>query len=277
MLGVLLAGISSVFDEIANSVGKKKMSDGLESYYTFGFLTQFFSALFITAIGFFFADFRFSTDSLATFVPRAVIAILMLQLGVIAIAKAERGSFGFIRLATIPLLLGADLMLGYALTGMQILGIILIVAPIGAFFYFDVSKSKEMFLVLLVAVLAAVDISLYKYDISHFNSVESEQAIISLIVALYFFLIATLIRKENPLAFLREKIYVVQAGSSGIASVVNSFAYLYAPASVITTAFRGFSVLFSILTGTFYFKEKRLILRIFLFAVIVAGLLLLIP
>src|SRR3990167_10692269 len=53
MFGVLLAGISSVFDEIANSVGKKKMSDGLESYYTFGFLTQFFSALFITAIGFF--------------------------------------------------------------------------------------------------------------------------------------------------------------------------------------------------------------------------------
>ena len=173
-------------------------------------------------------------------------------------------------------LLGADLVLGYALTGIQILGIALIVVPIGILFYFDFSKSKGMLLVLLVAVLAAVDISLYKYDISHFNSVESEQAIISLIVALYFFITATLIRKENPLAFLREKIYMAQAGSSGIAYFVNSFAYLYAPASVITTAFRGFSVLFSILTGAFYFKEKKFILRVFLFVIIVAGLLLLI-
>ena len=276
MLGVLLAGISSAFDEIADSIGKRRISAGLESYYTFGFLTQFLSALSITAIGFFFADLNFSPESLPTFIPRVLIAVLMMQLAVVAIAKVDRGVFGFIRLATIPLLLVADVMLGYSLAAKQILGIILIVIPIGILFYSNLSKKKGMFLVLSVAILAAIDISLYKYDITHFNSVESEQAITSLIIALYFFLTATLIRGENPLSFLREKIYMVQTGSSGIAYVVNSFAYLYAPASVITTAFRGFSVLFSILAGTFYFKERGFLVRATLFCVILAGLILLI-
>ncbi|MDO8482074.1 MAG: hypothetical protein Q7S75_03250 [bacterium] len=276
MFGILLAGITSAFDEVADSIGKKRISTGLESYYTFGFLTQFLSALFITATGFLFADFYFSLDSLATFIPRVLIAILELQIATIAISKVDRGNFGFIKLATIPLLLGADFVLGYPLANIQILGIILIIIPIGILFYSNFSKGKGMFLVLLVAVLAAIDISLYKYDISHFNSVESEQAIISLIIALYFFLTATIIRGENPLSFLREKIYIVQSGSSGIAYLVGSFAYLYAPASIITAAFRGFSVLFSILTGTFYFKERGFLMRAILFLTISIGLVLLI-
>lgn len=276
MLGILLAGISSAFDEIALSIGKKKIADGLVSYYTFGFLTQFLSALSIAAIGFIFADLNFSLDSLPTFIPRVIVALLMLQLYVIAVAKADRGSFGFIRLATIPLLLAADLALGYSLSNLQILGIILIVIPIGILFYSELSKSREMLLVLAVAVLAAVDLSLYKYDISHFNSVESEQAIMALIASLYFFLTAVFIRKENPLSFLREKIYMAQAGASGIAYVAGSFAYLFAPASVINSAFRGFSVLFSVLSGTYYFRERGFLLRASLSLVIFIGLLLLV-
>ncbi len=89
MFGILLTGISAVFDEIAFSIGKKKISDGLESYYTFGFLTQILSALCITAIGFIFTDLNFSLAALPTFVPRVLVAILMLQLAVIAVAKLE--------------------------------------------------------------------------------------------------------------------------------------------------------------------------------------------
>lgn len=234
------------------------------------------SALFITVIGFLFADLTFSIDSFATFLPRVVIAVVELQVAVIGIALVDRGSFGFIRLATIPLVLAADLVLGYPLKSLQMLGIIFIVIPIAILFHVDLSKSKRMLLVLAVAVLAAMDLTLYKYDISHFNSVESEQAIMSLVISLYFFLTAVLIRGENPFAFLRQKIYAVQAASSGIAYVVNSFAYLYAPASVIMAAFRGFSVLFSVISGTFYFRERSFLLRAFLFVLIAIGLVLLI-
>ena len=276
MLGILLAGISSAFDEIAFSIGKKRVSDGLESYYTFGFLTHFLSALFITAIGFLLSDLYFTPESLKTFIPRLVIAIIMLQIAVIAIAKVDRGSFGFIRLMTIPFLLIADLLLGYPLASLQILGIALIMLPIGFLFYSDFSQKKGMILALIVALLAALDLTLYKYDITHFNSVESEQAITALIVSLYFFLTAVLIRRENPLGFLRQKVYALQASSSGIAYVASSFAYFYAPASVIMAAFRGFSVLFAIVSGAFFFKEAHFILRIGLFLAVAAGLVLLV-
>lgn len=276
MFGVLLAGVSAVFDEIAASIGKKKITEGLESYYTFGFLTQFLSALLITAIGFAFSGFFLSVDSFPTLVPRVLVAMLQMQLMVVALSKVERGTFGFIRLATIPLLLGADLFLGYPLKSAQMVGMTLIVGSIATLFYFEFSKSKGMLLTLIVSALAAVDLSLYKYDITHFNSVETEQAITSLVLSLYFFLTAVLVGRENPIAFLREKIYMTQALSSSIAYVVNSFAYLYAPASVITTAFRAFSVLFAVLSGTFYFRETGLFLRALLFVVIALGLALLV-
>src|SRR3989338_3347024 len=67
MLGVLLTGISSAFNEISFSIGKRQVNDGAESYYTFGFLIQFFSALFICAAGFLFNDLVFSPASFPTF------------------------------------------------------------------------------------------------------------------------------------------------------------------------------------------------------------------
>ncbi|MBI4065721.1 hypothetical protein HY412_00815 [Candidatus Kaiserbacteria bacterium] len=275
MFGIFLAGISAAFEELTNSLGKRKIGDGTESYYTFGFLTQFFSALLILGAGLLLNNLVFALDSLVTFIPRVLVAILEIQLAVIALVKVDRGNIGFIRLATIPLLLLTDLALGYSLSVFQILGMCLIVAPIIVLFS-QGKNDKGLWLALTVAALAAVDISLYKYDISHFNSVEAEQAIISLILSLYFFITAAIVRRENPILFLKRPVYLIQTGSSGLAYVVGSFSYLFAPASIITAAFRGFSVLFSILTGQFYFKEKNFLVRFGLFILIVDGLLLLI-
>lgn len=276
MFGIFLMGICGALDEFSSSIGKKQMRDGSESYYTFGFLTQISSALLLACTGLLFQDLVFSLASLPTFLSRVVVAIVELQLAVIATKIADRGTFGITKLATIPLLLGIDLALGYTLRPWQMLGITLVVLPIFVLFFRDKFKTKGFWLVLCVAVLAAVDISLYKYDISHYNSPESETAITALIVSLYFFLTATLIRRENPLQFLKQPIYLAQAASSGFANLFGSFAYLFAPASVITTAFRGFSVLFSILTGKFYFREKGFMTRIMLLIMIVVGLLLLV-
>lgn len=274
MFGIFLVGISAVFEEITNSFGKRFISDGSESYFTFGFFTQIVSAILILGTGLIFNDLIFSLDSLATFVPRVFVAILEIQLAVIALAAVDRGDMGFIRLATIPVLLLVDFALGYALSTYQILGMCLIVAPVLILFSKEKS-TKGLWLALIVALLAAVDISLYKYDISHFNSVEAEQTIVALVLSLYFFITAVVIRRENPILFLRHPQYIIQAGSSGLASLVGGFAYLFAPASIITAAFRGFSVLFSIISGRFYFKEKSFLMRISLFIMIVLGLFLL--
>jgi len=87
---------------------------------------------------------------------------------------------------------------------------------------------------------------------------------------------ALALRKENPFALLKKPIYVVQAGASGLSAISGSFSYLFGPASVIATAFRGFSLLFAILSGRIYFNEHHFLLRITLFVVICTGLVLLI-
>ena len=275
MFGVFLAACSSAFGELTDSIGKRWMQDGEESYYTFGFLTQISSALLIALAGFWLHNLVFSADSLFTFIPRALVGILEIHLGIIAITRVDRGAIGFIRLATIPLLLLIDFSLGYILAPFQIAGMFLIVAPIFVLFFLESSNRKGVVLALFVAVLAAIDISLYKYDITHFNSVESEQAVIALILALYFYAVAVFIRKENPLVYLRQPIYILQMSSSGLAYMIGSFAYLFGPASIITTALRGLSVLFAVVSGRMYFKEKRFFVRTSFFLLIVAGLYLL--
>jgi drug/metabolite transporter (DMT)-like permease len=50
---------------------------------------------------------------------------------------------------------------------------------------------------------------------------------------------------------------------------------VYAPASVITAAMRASAVLFSIISGKFYFREKRFTLKAVLFLIIVLGIVLL--
>ncbi|KKS95476.1 hypothetical protein A3B05_03025 [Candidatus Giovannonibacteria bacterium RIFCSPLOWO2_01_FULL_43_160] len=82
--------------------------------------------------------------------------------------------------------------------------------------------------------------------------------------------------KENPLASLKNPLFFVQASTSGAGGVLGSFAYAFASASVITAAQRSFAVLWSMLSGNFYFNERQMKQKIFSLALIVLGLILLI-
>lgn len=275
MFGILLAGVGSFFQELSDSVGKKQVGDGNESYYTFGFLSFFAGTIFLIVVGFVRDDFVFTLASLPTFIPRVVLEIVQAQVSIWAIVKADRSTFGTIRTLTIPLLLAVDLVLGYTLNPYQLLGMSIIFVAIFLLLSSQGFKAKGLFLCLFTAVNAVATLSLFKYNITHFNSVESEAVIILLVLMLYFFLMATIAKQENPLRFLRRPAFLLQSGSSGAAVCVSSFAYAFAPASVIVTAVRAFGVLFSLLSGKFYFKEEKFLFKILLFMGIVVGLILL--
>ena len=92
----------------------------------------------------------------------------------------------------------------------------------------------------------------------------------------YFLIMAFFIAKENPIKFLKKPIFIGQSFSEGIGAVLGSFAYLFAPASIITTAKRSLSVLWSIVAGKVYFHEKHLIIKLMAFTLIIGGLVLLV-
>jgi drug/metabolite transporter (DMT)-like permease len=277
MWGIILASASSAFQEITYSIGKRQVEVGRASLYTFGFLSYLTGTLFILSEGLWNHHLFFSSASLPTFTIRVVLEVLLAYITIHAIVAAERGDFGFVKTLTVPLLLSVDMALGYFVSVRQIIGISIICAAILVLILLKREHIKGFWYLILSAVIAVATLSLYKYDITHFNSVEAEQSILGCILLIFFFCMAAFEYQENPLLFLKRPLFVAQSLAGGLDVLASSFAYFFAPASVILTASRSASVLFAILTGRFYFKEEHFLLRIALFIVILGGLVLLIP
>lgn len=272
MIGIFLVFISSFFRETSSSIGKFEVSEHKESIYTMGFLTLLWGALFFFIIAFFRGEFLFSLASLPTFIPRVILEIAQVHVAMLAITTADRSTFGFLRIWTIPLILAVDFLLGYEIGLNQIIGISIIVISFIFLFFNHGIRKKGAWLVMFTAINAVATISLFKYNITHFNSVEAEQGIIRLILIAYFLILAFFVAKENPLKFLKKPIFFIQSFSAGLGSVILSFAYLFAPASIIVTAKRSFSILWTIPSGKIYFHEKKLLIKIISFILIVIGL-----
>ncbi|MBI2063659.1 MAG: hypothetical protein HYT65_01545 [Candidatus Yanofskybacteria bacterium] len=131
-------------------------------------------------------------------------------------------------------------------------------------------------LVAYSTVGAVATISLYKYNITNFNSVETEQFLMHLFLLVFFYFAAIRKHEQNPLKLLKEKIFFTQSFTEGLGSVLISFAYLFAPASIITSAKRSASVFWAILSGSIYFHEKNITVKIISFMLLVAGVILLV-
>lgn len=285
MLGLLITAGASAAEEAGTSIGKWETLRGRESAFSMGFLDSFWATLFLLALAFviprdFFAPgfpqgFVFSMASLPTFLPRVGLEILQAYATVYAVTRADRSTFGFLRVITIPLLLVADVVLAYSVSLPQIAGMSLVVVSLILLFINHGIRREGAWLVVLTSINAALTISLYKYDITHFNSVEAEQTLIHLVLLAFFFGMALTRAKENPLRLLVRPVFLTQSLLVGIGSATLSFAYLFSAASVIATAKRAFTILFAILSGHVYFREKKLWVKVASFALIAVGLALL--
>ncbi len=275
MFGIILAAVASGLAELSESIGKYEVRKRAESYYTLGVLSLLSSVIFFAAISIYKQSFVFSLASLPTFLPRLCLEIFQAHISIKALVKSDRGDFGLIRSVTVPLLLFVDLALGYVIFPLQIMGMALIFAAIIILLYFEHFHTKARWLLFASAINAVATISLYKYNITHFNAVETEQGIVTVVLLLYFILLAVFVAKENPFSFLARPVFVLQSASMGLASISGAYALLFAPASVITAALRAFSVLFSVISGRFYFHERQFALKATLFVLVAIGIALL--
>lgn len=286
MFGLLLTAAATFSEEAGTSIGKQQTMLGRQSPLSITVFSAFFSILFLLILAFlvpsgFFAPgfpqgFVFSAASLPTLLTRVVLELLQAWGTVYAIVLADRSTFGFLRVITLPLLLLVDVML-YGPIGMgRVAGIALIVASLILLFINHGLSRRGAWLTVFTAINAVVTISLYKYDISHFNSVEAEQLIILSADFLFFLFLAWRYARENTLKLLLRPVFFTESLLTGVGVTIISFAFLFAPASVIATAKRAFSLLFAVLFGHAYFREKQLLLKISAFALITVGLVLMV-
>ena len=274
MSALILVFLSSLFHEVSVSIGKRQVANHTESLYGMGFLGAIWATLFFIGIAVFSsADLIFLPESIPTFGLRAIFEIILLFVILHAIKDADRSTLTSLRVLTIPLLLLVDIVLGYTLSGMQIIGVTLLMASAAVIlFKAPARSSKGKIMALTSAVLAVVTISLYKYDISNFNSVEAEQGL------MYFILLVALIigsivqGHENVFKYLLRPLCLFQSLASAAAAVLHSFAYVFMPASIILALSRSSEVFMSMISGRMYFHETGLAARVCAFLLIVAGI-----
>lgn len=276
MFGIFLAILATFFLEASTAIGKTEVSKKKESIYALGFLSLFWSCVWFLMIVIHKGGLVFSMASLPTFLARIGLEIIVAEISIRAIVKADRSSYGFIRIITIPAILIVDLLLGYSLDIKQFIGIGIILSSVLLVLSLRQIDKRGLGLVAVGSLLAAGTISLFKYNITHFNSVETEQFLAQGFLVLYFLVAILRAGSENPFRMLFKNPFAAQSLTHGLASVVASFAFVFAPASIIVTAERSSSILWAIISGNHFFHEKHLLHKIGIFAVISLGIYLLI-
>lgn len=271
MLALLLVLCATLTEEISESIGKRSIRRRRETIYGLGFLELFGGFIVMTAIVIFTRDFHFNPASLPTLLPRLVLEVTGAWIMMESIAVADRSTIGFLRILGIPMLLLVDIVLGYHITGLQITGVFVMFFALVLAFHQNPSGKRGAWLVILNAFLSVITISLYKYDITHFNSIPVEQAIVMGTVVTFFYI---KVRRSgrSPLRLLTNPVTGTQALMSGISSVMVSFAFGLAPASVISSLRRTMALMWAVVFGQAYFHERSFKRKLYSFAFTLAGI-----
>lgn len=275
LFGLLLIMSGSFFMELSSSIGKYEIEKQKESMYAMGFLSLISSWLFFGVLMFMHRDIGFNIASLPSFLLRAALEIFQVYVSLKAIALASRSTYAFIHVGTIPILLAIDLFLINApIGGWQIIGMSAIIFALLILSLNHGIDKKGLIYVILSTVNGAATLTLFKYNITHFNTVEGEQFFLITILLLYLAIAAWKCCRELPWMLLKKPIFLAQSATYGAGVVLDSFAYLFAPASIITVIKRALSVFWSILVGHFVFKETSFPLKILCFALTAFGIIL---
>ncbi len=276
MLGILLMTIGTSLEELSTTIGKSQMRKRIETPYTYGVLTSCVMLLMFSVSGIIrFSAQHFDFASIPTLAIRAVLEIIQASASIFAIKLADRSTYGFIRTITIPGLLVADVALGYAIDSFQMLGIVFIVLALILLFINHGFSKHGTLLVLVTAVNAVFTTSIYKYDITHFNSPEIEQIIIISILVIFFVAMAKYRNKQNPFRLFKNRICLAQAGLIGVGSTLDALSLMFGLPSILVSVKRTTAVLMSVLLGRTVFAEKHLALKIVAFTLCAIGILLL--
>ena len=263
MFGILLQIIGTFTEEVSEALGKDNVRRRIEKIWTLGFLNAlmaFIGLLFI--ITFFRGWDTMTLHTWPTFIIRALIFVVQSAMTIKAIVHSERSTFGFLRVGTIPLILVIDLFLGVLLSGWQILGMLCIAGTILLLSLNHGLSRKGIGYVLFGTVSAAIQLSLLSYNVKHGNTVELEQLGVMCVVIPAFYYLARRAGEGSPLQALRQRRVLLQSSLHGGAMILGSYAFLYAPASVLLAAARGSAVMASVLTGHWFFHEKKFALKI---------------
>lgn len=257
MFGLLLIWTGALFEEVSSVAGKNELASKKEDIAAYGFLQTLALLIVFFAISQVLPNgFVFSWESLPTLTIRILFEIVQCYAAIMALKLSDRTSFGFIRSGTIPLLLVVDILVGYTVTTFQIIGVLALFAVIAFVLKEKVIKKKGLKYLITCTLIPVITASLYKYNITHFNSFAAETTIVMSALVM-FWTIVNLQHRHFPLKHLKDPQVVVQVLGTVIASIMINVAFLITIPSVLIAVKRASSVFWSTLSGIYMYKEKK--------------------
>lgn len=262
MFGLFLIWTGALFEEISSVAGKKELVSKKEDVAVFGFLQTFVLLIVFFAISQLMPDgFVFSWESLPTLSIRIALEILQCYAAIMALKLADRTSFGFVRSGTIPLLLVVDILVGYTVTMFQIIGVMALFVIIAFVFKERVIKKDGLKYLVTCTLLPVMTVSLYKYNITYFNSFAAETTIVMTALTI-FWAIVNFYHKHSPWKHLKDPQIMVQLAGAAIGSILINIAFVTTIPSVLIAVKRASSVFWSTFSGIIIFREKKAVTKV---------------
>lgn len=276
IFAILLSATGNLFGEASLSISKKAVALKLESIYGMGFLNALWAGGMFLTLNIIRRGFDFSLATPWTFAANCVLQIFQAWLTVHAIAKAARSTYAFIRVGTIPMLLLIDIALGYSVSGYQILGMSFLCGTLLLLSMNHGLERRGIWYVVLGAINAAFATAIYKYNISHGNPVETEQFFYAISFIVFFYIMSRRLNpREHPFRLFKKPLLVLQSATMAVGSLIGSYAYPLATASIVMTADRSASVAWAVISGRVNFKEKHIAIKVAAVIGFIGGLILL--
>ena len=258
MFGTLLVFVGTFFGEVSSSIGKYAIRHRIEGLFTLSFADNIWSVVFFFVIALAFPGERvLISASVIALAPLALLNVFQSYVTTRALVAASRSTFGFVRTGTIPLVLAADLALGYGISSTRIVGICIVTLAL-LFLYTNHGLDRRgLGWAAVSAVNGAIGISLYKWLLTQGNGV----AVVQLIQVFCIWAVSlalALSKRERPWQTLRKPLILAQSSLVGLDAVLESYAYVFLPASVIVALSRSLAVGWCLIFGRLAFHEKHL-------------------
>jgi hypothetical protein len=253
---ILCILVSAFLDEVFNSLGKREVRRHRESIYELGFIAAAGSVVACLLLGVF-TGFQFQAASLPTMAVRVVLDIIQLVVALRALAITDRSTFAFYALLTVPLLVVADFALGFGITALQAVGVLGITVLLFATLHEKTFRTKGAPLLIAMAVLNAATVSLFKFNVAHFNNVAAEQSLVTGVTLVFFWVMCRRSGYAQPWRIVLGPREGAQSAVKGASQVLKSLAFSLAPGSVVTVIGQSFGIIFSLVFGKAVFRERH--------------------
>lgn len=211
-------------------------------------------------------EFLFDPSSIYLIICRLVFECLQVYWWLKATTTADRSTATSIKMLTLPLLVTADLFLGYEMSTTSVLWIIIITL---AFILFNLKwktlNFKWSWYAFATAINACITLSFFKYLITHYNnSFEVVQMIAASTTIIFLWAIIYYKKEKASIKLLKDKIVITGLSSYWIWAVMSSYWYTLVTASEATTFVRIWGMFSWLLMWYLMFKEDQIKNKIWL-------------